>query len=38
MQVYSTSFGSRMGTGHPMGAWGPTVDIFSVDGGRSHIL
>jgi hypothetical protein len=32
MQVYITPFKSWMGTGGP---WGPVVDAFYVDGGRS---
>jgi hypothetical protein len=31
------TFGSRMETEPPMGAWGPTVDVFYVDDGRSRI-
>jgi hypothetical protein len=38
MQAYNITFGSRMGTGPPMGAWGPAVDISSFDGQRYRIL
>jgi hypothetical protein len=37
MQVYNTTFRPHMGTGPPMRAWGPAVDICNIDGGRSWI-
>jgi hypothetical protein len=37
MQVYNTPFKSWMETGSPLRGWGPTIDIFCVDGGHSQI-
>jgi hypothetical protein len=37
MQVYNTPFGSQMGTGPPMGAWGPSSMFLRVDGGCFRI-
>jgi hypothetical protein len=33
---HNTSFRSRIETGHPMGARGPAIDVFYINGGRSR--
>jgi hypothetical protein len=34
---YNTLFGSSMETRPPMGAWGPTVDVFTLSGRHYQI-